>query len=183
MNLFLRLVLTFIRASLSKKKAGILDTTRIRSRVMLTDQDMFAHMTNSRYFSFSDLAIINYIIRTGAWKKLRKRGWFPVVCSEIAVFGGMLSAHQAFEVATRLVGWTDTYLCLEHRFLRNGRETARVRLVARFASRGKEKVTVADVVDLLGLTEESPPLSEEFHAMIADVQAARARRREPSTAA
>lgn len=178
MNLFLRLVLTFIRASLSRKRSGLLDTTRIRSRVMLTDQDMFAHMTNSRYFSFSDLAIVNYIIRTGALGKLRKKGWNPVVCAETAVFASMLRAHQSFEVATRLVGWTDKYICLEHRFLRNGEETARVRIVARFASRSREKVSTHDVIALLGITETSPPLSEEFQGLVSDVEAARARRRE-----
>ena len=178
MNLFLRLVLTFLRARFSRDRAGLLDTTRIRSRVMLTDQDMFAHMTNSRYFSFSDLAIVNYILRTRAWGKLRRKGWFPVVCAETVVFAGMLRAHQAFEVTTRLVGWTQTYLCFEHRFMRQGVETARVRIVSRFSSRGKEKVTVDDVIALLGVAQDSPPLGEEFQGMISDVEAARARRRD-----
>ena len=140
MNLFIRLLMTFLRAKLARGQANLFDTTRIRSRVMLTDQDMFAHMTNSRYFSFSDLAIINYIVRTGCWTKLRKQGWFPVVASETVIFSGMLRAHQAFEVETRLVGWTGTYICLEHRFMRNSRERARVRIVARFASRKRERV-------------------------------------------
>ena len=178
MNLFLRLLVTFIRASLSREKPGFLDTTRIRSRVMLTDQDMFAHMTNSRYFSFSDLAVINYIVRTGAWPKLRRKGWFPVVAAETVVFASMLRAHQAFEVTTRLVGWTDTFICIEHRFLRDGTETARVRLIARFASRKNERVSVDQVRDLLGITDASPPLDEAFLALLADVESARARRRE-----
>lgn len=177
MNLFLRLLLTFIRASLARERPGLLDTTCIRSRVMLTDQDMFSHMTNSRYFSFSDLGIINYVVRTGAWQKLRKRGWFPVVCAEAVTFAGMLRAHQAFTVETRLVGWSDTYLCLEHRFLRRGEETARVNIVARIASRRKEKVSMADLVALLGVEQTSPSLSETFLGMISDIEAARTRRR------
>ena len=173
MNLFFRLLLVFLRASLSRKDIGIFEPTRLRSRVMLTDQDMFAHMTNSRYFSFSDLGTINFIIRTGCWSKLRKRGWFPVICAETAIFARMLRWRQAFEVETRLAGWTDTYICLEHRFLRNGGLAARVRLVARFASRRRERVSMADVTALLGVEESSPPLGEDFLSMIEDIETAR----------
>ncbi|RIJ28225.1 thioesterase family protein [Henriciella mobilis] len=182
MNLFLRLVLTFLRASFSTKRASLFDTTEIRSRVMLTDQDMFSHMTNSRYFSFSDLGIINYVVRTGAWKQFRKRGWFPVVCAESVTFAGMLRAHQTFSVETRLVGWSETYLCLEHRFLHKASETARVCIVARIASRSKEKVTIDDLVKLLGVSESSPPLGDTYLGLISDVEAARARKREMTEA-
>ncbi|MEM5517619.1 thioesterase family protein [Henriciella sp. AS95] len=171
MNLFFRLLCVFFKAYFSKKDTHYLDETEIRSRVMLTDQDMFAHMTNSRYFSFSDLATIDYIIRTNAWALLRKRGWMPVVASEAVAFRRMLRAHQAFKVTTRLVGWNDTYLCLEHRFVRDEEETALLRVVARFASRKKsERVLIKDVTKLLGITQASPPLPREFQNMIDDIQ-------------
>ena len=175
MNLFFRLVLVFLKAVISRKTAGFWGETEIRSRVMLTDQDMFAHMTNSRYFSFSDLATINYMIRTDAWPHLRKRGWMPVVAGEAVVFRKMLRAHQAFRVVTRLAGWDDTYLCLEHRFLRDGVETACVRVVARFVSRDKtERVSISDVMRLLGITSSSPALPDAFRNMIEDIRGARA---------
>lgn len=183
MNLFLRLMLTFIRASLAKQTPGLFDTTRLRSRVMLTDQDMFAHMTNSRYFSFSDLAIINYIVRTRCWPKLRKQGWHPVVCSETVTFARMLRAHQAFEVETRLIGWNDTYICFEHRFIRGTAHTATVRIVARFASRKRSRVAMSDVTALLGVQDASPDLPEIYRQMIADVEVTRARKDQESRAA
>lgn len=173
MNLFLRLLMVFVKASLSGQRVSVFDTTIVKSRVMLTDQDMFAHMTNSRYFSFSDLATINYIIRTGSWKTLRKRALFPVVCSESVVFSRMLRAHQAFEIRTHLVGWTGTYLCLEHNFCRNDDVTACARIVARFASRKKEKITMEDIVALLGIEGNSPALPDTYNAMIADIDSAR----------
>lgn len=174
MNLFFRLLLVFIKASLAKNKADLFEPTLIRSRVMLTDQDMFAHMTNSRYFSFSDLAIINYVVRTGCWSKLRKRGWSPVVAAESVTFLRMLRAHQKFSVETRLVGWDERYLCLEHRFVKDAQTTAIVRIAARFASRNKsERVMMKDVTELLGVTRSSPELPEAFERMIADIQSAR----------
>ena len=174
MNLFLRLLLVFIRASLSKKDTSIFGSTKLKSRVMLTDQDMFAHMTNSRYFSFSDLGTINFIIRTGCWSHLRKRGWFPVICTEKAVFVRMLRWRQAFEVETRLAGWTDTYICLEHTFLRKEALVARVQLVARFASQKRgERVSMSDVTALLGVEDASPPLSDNFAELVAEMETAR----------
>ncbi len=165
--------MVFIRASLSKQRVSVFATTRIRSRVMITDQDMFAHMTNSRYFSFSDLGVINYIVRTGAWPKLRKKGWFPVVCAESVVFTKMLRSPQGFEVQTRLAGWDDTYICLRHDFIRDEQTTATVRIVARFASRKRQKVVMSDVTSLLDIDAASPPLGRDFLDMIENIEAAR----------
>lgn len=183
MNLFFRLLLVFLRASLAKPRVSLFDVTRLKSRVMLTDQDMFAHMTNSRYFSFSDLAVINYIVRTGTWPKLRKRGWFPVVCAESVTFSRMLSWRDRFEIETRLVGWTDTYMCLQHDFIRNGKTGATVRIIARFASRKRDRVTMDDVVAYLGVERQSPPLPPEYEAMVDDVEAARLARANESRVA
>ena len=173
MNLFFRLLFVFIRASLAKEKVSLLDAVHLRSRVMLTDQAMFAHMTNSRYFSFSDLGVINYIVRTGFWPKLRKRGWFPVVCAESVVFARMLRWRDRFVITTRLVAWTDTYICLQHDFTRQDKATATVRIVARFASRKRDRVTMDDVIELLAVDQTSPPLPEVFARMIDDIEAAR----------
>ncbi|MGB3627091.1 MAG: thioesterase family protein [Henriciella sp.] len=175
MNLFFRLLFVFLRAHFSKKDTDPFDETEIRSRVMLTDQDMFAHMTNSRYFSFSDLATTNFIIRTNFWSRLRKRGWVPVVTAESVTFVKSLRAHQAFSVKTKLVGWDEKYICLEHDFIHKGQKTARVRIVARFASRTKgERVMMSDVVNLLGVDRQSPPLPDPYRRLIEDIRADRA---------
>lgn len=173
MNLFFRLMLVFLRASLERGKVSLFEPVSMRSRVMLTDQDMFAHMTNSRYFSFSDLGVINYIVRTGFWPKLRKRGWFPVICGESVTFSRMLRWRDRFDVTTRLVGWSGPYICLQHDFTSKDRHTATVRIVARFASRNRRQVPISDVIELLAIEEASPPLPTEFEKMIADVEAAR----------
>ena len=65
----------FLPAFFSKVKTDLLDLHIVRSAVWLGDQDPMGHMTNSRYSSFTDLAIMNYMGRTGALKAFRKRGW------------------------------------------------------------------------------------------------------------
>jgi len=174
-NLFLRLLVVFIRASFSKQRIGILDEARLSYRVWLTDQDMFAHMTNSRYLSFSDLGTINYIMRTGSWKILRKRRWFPVICAQSMTISRMLTTPEKFEIVSKITGWTDTYVGLSHKFYRDEREHAEVRVIARFASKDKSKVPPQAMIDAVGSDITSPVLPAEFIAMIEDLEQARAR--------
>lgn len=173
MNLFLRLMIVFIKASFSRERIGILDPSVLKYRVWLTDQDMFAHMTNSRYLSFSDLGTINYIMRSGCWPILRKRGWFPVICGQSMIISRMLKTPQTFVIVTQITGWTDTYVGLSHRFLRQGREHAEVRVIARFAARDKSTVTPQAMIDAVGSDVVSPQLPQAYLDLIDDVEAGR----------
>jgi acyl-CoA thioesterase FadM len=183
MNLFFRLLLVFIRARLSGQRIGMLDPTRLKFRVWLTDQDMFAHMTNSRYMSFGDLGTINYILRSGFWPVLRKRGWFPVICAQYVIITRMLSTPQAFELVTRVVGWDDTYVAIEHQYRRGDTVHARMRVVARFASQKRKRVLTGDVMQAMGVTDQSPALPDYFADMISEVRDRRTetRQSEPAT--
>jgi len=165
MNLFLRLLKVFIVAMFSKERVRLLDETRLKFRVWLTDQDMFAHMTNSRYLSFGDLGTINYILRSGSWTELRKRGWFPVICGQTMYISRMLSFPQKFEVHSRVTGWNDTYVGLLHEFHAKGRKTAEVKVIARFASRDKTRVTPQQMVDLVDPESPNPGLDRDFQAL------------------
>lgn len=132
-------------------------------------------MTNSRYMSFADLGTINYIMRSGCWPVLRKRGWYPVICGQSMTISRMLQSPQKFEIITQLTGWDSTYVGLSHKFFRSGKEHAEVRVIARFASRDRKKVTPQDMIDAVGSDVVSPQLPEAYIAMIADVEAGRAR--------
>lgn len=175
MNLFFRLMIVFLRASLSRNRIGILDSSRLKYRVWLTDQDMFAHMTNSRYMSFADLGTINYIMRSGCWPVLRKKGWYPVICGQSMTVSRMLKTPQKFEIISELTGWDDTYVGLSHRFMRNGKQHAEVRVIARFASRNRKKVTPQDMIDAVGSDAVSPAMPDAYQTMIDDVEIGRAR--------
>ncbi|GAB5458208.1 MAG: thioesterase family protein [Henriciella sp.] len=174
MNLFFRLMIVFIRALMSKKQAGLFDPAKLTFRVWLTDQDMFMHMTNSRYLSFSDLGTINFMVRAGFWKILRKRNWFPVICAQSMVITRMLDTPNKFQIVTKIIGWTDTYVCISHNFMYQGRQHAEVRVVARFASRSKKPVFPQDLIDAAGQSHVSPPLPDAFLTMVKDVEEKRA---------
>lgn len=171
MNLFLRIVLVFLRARRAPR-IGLLDPCITPFRVWFTDQDMFRHMTNSRYFSLTDVCIVDYMLRAGAWPRLRRKGWLPVVVYEDMILTKMLRFPHKFQVRTRLEGWDDKHAVLSHVFLRRGKVTAEGFTVARFVDRKGERIATAEVLSLLEAADlASPPLAEPARAALARAQA------------
>jgi acyl-CoA thioesterase FadM len=173
MNLFFRFLRIFIPAFFWAPRTGFLDLHRIRSAVWLGDQDPMGHMTNSRYSSFTDLGIMNFMGRTGALKVFRRRGWLPIVQHESFNYFRSLRFPQKFDVETRLAGWADTHICFEHRFVSGDKVFAESRMVARLIGRGKARVTAADAMQALGVTLESPALDAGFARILDDLRAVR----------
>lgn len=171
MNLFFRFLRIFLPALFSRTRTSLMDLHIIRSAVWLGDQDPMGHMTNSRYSSFTDLAIMNYMGRTGALKAFRKRGWIPVIQYESFSYLRMLRYPQKFEVQTRLIGWGDTHLVFQHTFLSEGRVHAESTMIARLTGRKKLRVTSQMAMEALSVTLESPPLSPQTQALLEDLKA------------
>lgn len=162
MNLFLRILIVWIKSKF-RPVIAILDTCVSDFQVWFTDQDAFRHMTNSRYFSLTDVAIIDYMLRTGAWSKLSRKGWMPHVLYEDIAFRKALRWGQRFDIHTRFLGWDDTNVVCQHVFVRNdGRIAAEGLTVARFVGMKGEKIAVAQVMALIGQDGlKSPVLPRE----------------------
>jgi len=174
MNLFFRLLRILLSAWFSKTKTHILDVHTIRSAVWIGDHDPMGHMTNSRYASFTDLGIMNFMGRTGTLKAFRARGWVPIIQHEALTYFHSMRFPQKFELQTRMVGWDGTYMCFRHTFISKGRTVATSRMIARLKGRGKERVTADMALEALGMPMESPPLDKPFLDAIADLRAERA---------
>jgi acyl-CoA thioesterase FadM len=172
-NLFFRLVWVFLKASFAKTQIDVTGSAVLKFRVWLTDQDMFAHLTNSRYMSFSDLGTINFIIRSGFWGVMRKRGWFPVICAQSMTISRMLKTPQAFEVTTQIVGWNETYVGISHTFTRHGNVHAQVNVLARFTSGKRKKIAPQDVIEAAGSDAQSPEIPDAFARLILQIDTAR----------
>ncbi len=171
MNLFFRFLRVFLPAFFSSKRTHLLDVHIVRSAVWLGDQDPMGHMTNSRYSSFTDLGIMNFMGRTGTMKVFRKRGWIPIIQHESLTFHRMMKFPQKFELRTQMVGWVDCYICFRHEFHSKGRIVAESRMVARLVGRRKQKVTAGMALEALGVSIESPALSQRYLDAIADLEA------------
>jgi hypothetical protein len=72
------------------------------------------------------------VARTGFWRELLRRRWFPVVGSATLRFRRSLDPFQRYRLATRFVAWDEKWCFLEQRFERGGHVHAVGRVKALF---------------------------------------------------
>ena len=159
-NLFFRLIWIVITA-FRKPTVGILDETRIRLRVLPNDLDTNIHMNNGRYLTVMDLGRLDLTIRSGLWRAMRDNRWYPVVGSAKMTFRRPLDPFQAYELTTRVIGWDDKWVYMEHRFMVGETMHARGVLKALFL-KGRQKVSSSDLAGALGHEGPSPEVDAEI---------------------
>ncbi len=162
MNLFFRRLWVYLRAQFSSKSQPLTDVYRLSFRVWLTDQDMFLHMTNSRYLSFSDLARMNMAIRTGIWKVLKQRNWTLDILGQTRTISRMLKSPQTFVLACQIEGWTEDEIAICFRFQRGEKIHAEVKSLVQVSNDLGERVAVSELLKALDVQDASPQLSEGF---------------------
>lgn len=162
MNLFFRR-LWVILTTLGTSGNGALDRAyALAYRVWFTDQDMFMHMTNSRYLSFSDLARLNLLRRTGMMKELKRNGWHLEICGQTRTITRMLKAPQAFQMICKIGGWSDTHIAFSHTFKRRGTIHAAVSTLMQITDATGTVISPQKLIDGLQWTEPSPGMSDIF---------------------
>lgn len=116
MNLYLRLLLTFVSAwrAPSLHHGEISECT---FRVWLHDIDLFGHMNNGRYLQIMDVARADWMLRTGVIGAMRRNRWGAVLGGGVVRFRRSLKPMQRYRVRTRLVCWDDRWFYHEHTFL------------------------------------------------------------------
>jgi len=169
LNLFFRRIWVLIVAALSSQRGELNRPYLLHYRVWLTDQDMFMHMTNSRYLSFSDLARLNLLIRTGLAKALRKNGWRLEICAQTRTLTRMLKTPQAFEMVCEIEGWSDIHIAFNHSFKRRGSLHAAVNTLMRVADADGNIVPPQSLIDAVTWAEASPELPDYFIGLAKEV--------------
>ena len=129
--MLLRLLAVLV-AALSRPPAGFFDACAVALRVWPNDLDANLHMNNSRYLLAMDVGRWELVVRTGFWRELRRRRWFPVVGSATLRFRRALDPFQSYRLVTRLVAWDEKWCFLEQRFERGGHVHAVGRVKALF---------------------------------------------------
>lgn len=162
MNLFFRR-LWIILVTVFAAKRGAIDKSYARTyRVWLTDQDMFMHMTNSRYLSFSDLARLNLLVRTGLLKALKQNGWKLEICGQTRTITRMLKAPQAFRMICKIDGWTDKHIAFTHTFKRRGKTHAEVNTLMRLTDKDGNELKPQRLIDAVQWIQSSPEIQPAF---------------------
>ncbi len=169
MNLWFRTLLTFLFA-FRKPRLDVLEEGRMRLTCWPTDLDIAFHMNNGRYLTIADLGRYELIVRTGFWPTMRKRGWHPVVGTSKIWHRRSLEAFQRFDLTTRMIGWDDKWVYIEHRFEGVGAKagTLYCRIVVKtLFLKGREKVATADLIAAFGHEGQSPAMEPDLVAMLA----------------
>ena len=158
MNLYLRLILTVLRAWLGGP-LDPLDTARTPFRAWPHDLDVNVHMNNGRYATLMDLGRVDLMARAGMLGVVRREGLMPVVTAQHLTYRRALPPFARFTIETRVIGWDERNVYLEQVFVKGGEVAARG-LVQTLFLRGGRRVASAELVALFGMREDRPVPSD-----------------------
>lgn len=150
MNLIVRLIWMWLTATFGSKR-DMDGENHIHFRCMPWDLDLNMHMTNSRYHSFMDLSRVDFMIRGGAWKRLRAAGLGPVLGSSTIRFRRPIAPFQKFDVTTRLLTWDERWIYLEQRILAGGDVASIAVMKVTFVGR-QGRVSTDKLIAIMGYT-------------------------------
>ena len=158
MNLWFR-VLRVLLLALRRPRLGPLDESRIDFRVWPTDLDINVHMNNARYMALMDLGRLDMIVRTGIGRQVTRERLQPVIANASVRFRRALGPFQRFTLRTRLLGWDDKWMYIEHRLERDGEVACRAVVRGLFLGKGGA-VPPAELLRDAGHAAASPALPD-----------------------
>jgi acyl-CoA thioesterase FadM len=167
-NLVFRLLWLWLVARF-RPGCPVLGPVRTPFRVLPTDLDVLRHVNNGVYLSLLDLARTDLLVRSGLGSRVRSEGWYPVVTAESIHFRRSLTVFQRFHVVTRVVGWDDTTIFLDQRFVRGDELVASALVAGRFLRRGGS-ITPAELLAVAGMAATQPPAMPEWARRVATAQ-------------
>jgi acyl-CoA thioesterase FadM len=119
MNLWFR-VIGVLFSSLFRPRLGLLGESRLDFRVWPFDLDINIHMNNARYLALMDLGRLDIILRSGLGRLVLRQRLQPVIASALVRYRRSLLPFERFTLCTRLLGWDEKWLFIEHRLERRG---------------------------------------------------------------
>ncbi|MBT2514497.1 thioesterase family protein [Arthrobacter sp. ISL-30] len=136
MHLLLRTLLLLFTSS-RRPPLSVWDASSLPLRVLPTDVDIAVHVNNGMYFSLMDLGRFDLMVRSGVFKKMRRRGWSPVAAGETISFRKSLQLWQRYTIETRIIGLDSKAIYFEQRMVADGEIYARAHIATRLVSKGR----------------------------------------------
>ena len=151
--------------------ASALDVSRVPMIVLPNDLDVNLHVNNGRYLTLMDLGRLDIFVRGGLLKALRGTGWIAVLSAAKVRFRREMRLWTRFRIETRIVYWADTSFVVEHRCIvrHKGHESVATIALMRggvYDRTARAFVPVARLFERMGVTESSPPASDEVRAFL-----------------
>jgi len=163
MNKIFRL-LYLLLFSYKSKKIGFHETSSTSLRVWFNDLDPLMHVNNGVYLSLLDLGRIDFMIKTGMYKKIKDNNIYPVIASEGIKFKRSLKLFQKFEIKTKFSGFDDKYVYLEQSFWSKDKIYAKALIKSIFLKKEGGKVTSNELKTIIGYKDafDPAPYIKEF---------------------
>lgn len=158
MNLWFRMLRVVI-LSLFRPRLGYFDELLIAFRVWPNDLDVNIHMNNARYLAVMDLGRFDMFLRTGLWRLMIARKWQPLLGAAAVRFRRALRPFERFEVRSRVIGWDERRIYMDHRVEVEGTVACHAIMWAAFRT-GGQRLDPAEIADAVGMLRELPPLPE-----------------------
>ncbi len=172
MNLWFRLIRVLLAAWRGAALTHTKDVSQLNLRVWPNDLDTSLHMNNGRYLTLMDLGRMDWTARCGLLKIVLKNKWVPVATTATARFVREMRCWQKFRLESRIVGWLDTQLFFEHRFVFDGGkrdgQLAAVALIKAgiYDHAGRRFITIDELFALTGLGGEQPSMRDDITAFL-----------------
>lgn len=179
MNLWLRLIWLLATFRFRPRLVLPADASVLTLRVLLNDLDISRHMNNGRYLAIMDLGRVDLLLRSGLGGPVWRNGWTPVANAVMIRFRRELRPLRRYRLETRIVGWTEEHVLMAQTFViaqgrREGQIAAHALVKGGLYDRKVRRfVPIADLMQLIGASGESPPPSAETEAFLASDEAMR----------
>ena len=154
-----------------RSRIGPLEESVVRFTALPHDCDLNFHLNAGRYVSFMDVARIELIGRVRFIGPMLRRGWRPVAGGAVLRFRKSVLPFQRFDIRTRMIGWDEKWIYVEHIVERNGEFCAIGHMRTVIRSR-QGTIRPSDVLAAMNLHLESPALPD-FVAKWRDAEAER----------
>lgn len=169
MKLYFRLIWLILTQS-RRSRSALLGPVDTNFRVLPNDLDALLHVNNGVYLTLMDLGRTDLLLRSNAFSRIRKKGWYPVLAAETIRFKRSLKLWQRFTIRTKVVGWDDRSIYLEQHFISKGNLVAKAVVDARFLSKKGGAVTTDELLQFLEIKNEPPELEPWIASWVSSVR-------------
>lgn len=120
MILYFRFLINTIWALIRKKQIDPHKPLDISFHVLPTDIDFVLHMNNSRYASFMDIAVIQFMIQTNIYHQMKALGGVPIKSSTYYRFRKPLKLFDRFTLRIQIICMDQKGIYWDYKFIKDG---------------------------------------------------------------
>jgi len=116
---FFRTTKILLKARTSRNKMSFQDTGIIKTRVWLSDIDIYPELNNGRHLTLMDLGRYDFGYKVGLIKVLKNNNWGLMIAGNFTRYRRRLKLFHKFAIHTELVGYDEKWYYFYQQTKRN----------------------------------------------------------------